>query len=245
MEFSQRPAHSTLSGAYSYISAAAPAPAHYQYPSASKGDTANQQLYAAVSPTGYAQHSAVVSAPANESYTGAPRRLPSVSELLISQEAIQQAAVAGHVSRDHVVLSMQQHKHSASASDGFGLASSYPAGEAQNAYGIEVPAPRRVQDTVTGDYVAAAYHRESESASSVSSHGTLVDGGAMLPSQQYHVYNKQHNRQVDHVGEYKESTRHVVALQNQQQMVVSGMCEDDVFAAASILMSLRTCRMPC
>ncbi|KAJ1720183.1 hypothetical protein LPJ53_005156 [Coemansia erecta] len=220
------------------MSAAAPPPAHYQYSPASKGDSANQQFYT--------PHSAAVPASTNEAYPGAPRRLPSVSELLISQEAAQQAAVAGHVSRDHAFLSMQQHKHSANATGAFGTASAYPAAESQMAYGIDVPVPRRVHDAATGDYVAAAYHRESESASSVSSHGTLVDGGAMLSNQQYHTFSKQHDRQMGHNGEYTENTGHIVASQNQQQqMVVLGMCEDDVFAAASILMSLRTCRMPC
>ncbi|KAJ2780591.1 hypothetical protein GGI15_003485 [Coemansia interrupta] len=226
MEFSQRPAHSTFSGAHSYMPAAAPPPAHHQYLLASKGGSANQPLYT--------QRNAAASASANEAYPGAPRRLPSVSELLISPDTVQQAAVAGHASRDLALLSMQQHKYSTNATGVFGTSSAYPAAESQMAYGIDVPAPRHAQDAATGDYVAAAYHRNSESASSVSSHETLVDGGAMLSNPQYHTYSKQ-------------NTRHIVASQNQQQqqqMVVSCMCEDDVFAAASILMSLRTCRMP-
>ncbi|KAJ2626822.1 hypothetical protein H4R22_004666, partial [Coemansia sp. RSA 1290] len=63
--------------------------------------------------------------------------------------------------------------------------------------------------------------RDSESgASSVSSQGTLVDN--CLPV-----------------------ARHVAIKQHSMAAVDRGMCEEDVFTAASILMSFRTCKMPC
>ncbi|KAJ2343455.1 hypothetical protein GGF43_005697, partial [Coemansia sp. RSA 2618] len=87
--------------------------------------------------------------------------------------------------------------------------------DAPKAYGIDVPAPRMPE------YGQA--HRDSESgASSVSSQATLLGG-----------YSP-----VSHRSVAKQLPQHSAPLDR-------GMCEDDVFTAASILMSLRTCKMPC
>ncbi|KAJ2396742.1 hypothetical protein GGI23_003788, partial [Coemansia sp. RSA 2559] len=67
MEFSQHPAHPAIPGAHRMMAAPAPAPAHYQFVS-----DAPQPHYTHPS--------------TDAMYSPAPCRLPSVSELLVSQK---------------------------------------------------------------------------------------------------------------------------------------------------------------
>ncbi|KAJ2498383.1 hypothetical protein GGH96_004368 [Coemansia sp. RSA 1972] len=215
MEFSQRPAHPSLSRAHGYI-AAAPASAHSHYSYA--GQDAQQAYYAPV----YAQlppppqtdiyaGSPQSLPPQADIYAGSPQRLPSLSQLLEPQDTPQQVAsvqAPAYTPRfAHADRPVQQHYMYAQPA--------YPVVDAPKAYGIDVPAPR------VPDYGAQA-HRDSESgASSVSSQGTLV-------------------------GSYSPAGLRTVTKQTPPSAPLDrGMCEDDVFAAASILMSLRTCKMPC
>ncbi|KAJ2723476.1 hypothetical protein GGI07_002599 [Coemansia sp. Benny D115] len=115
------------------------------------------------------------------------------------------------------------------------------AADVQKSYAIDVPQRRQAPD-------AAGYHRDSESSSSVSSQGTLLE--SYSPQTHQRAFAK-------HGAEYRPSTR--IFAPTQQQHVATaaaihvqpelaagaGMCEEDVYAAASILMSLRTCKMPC
>ncbi|KAJ2550599.1 hypothetical protein EV175_004007, partial [Coemansia sp. RSA 1933] len=84
--------------------------------------------------------------------------------------------------------------------------------EPQKPLGIDVPKS-----------TPPSHHRDSESASSVSSQITLV-------------------------GNFSPQKAHQPSSgfkQQQQQQQMGGTYEDDVFAAARILMSLRACKMPC
>ncbi|KAJ2795042.1 hypothetical protein H4R20_006017, partial [Coemansia guatemalensis] len=79
MEFSQRPAHPALSGTHGFITAAAataPPSTHYSY----AGQDPRQAFYG--SPV-YAHHQQQQQP---DIQPGNPRRLPSVSELLVSQD---------------------------------------------------------------------------------------------------------------------------------------------------------------
>ncbi|KAJ1643245.1 hypothetical protein J3B02_003529 [Coemansia erecta] len=139
-----------------------------------------------------------------DTYPGAPRRLPSLSELLVSQEpAAQQAAVAGHRSRDSASYSMHPHSHS------------HPH--------LRLHPQRTAQpfDPSAPHYASAAHHHNS-APSPVSSQSTLIDSFSPV-----------------HKG-----SAGLFAPPQASQLVL-GMCEEDVFAAASILMSLRTCKLPC
>ncbi|KAJ2550544.1 hypothetical protein GGH95_006059, partial [Coemansia sp. RSA 1836] len=88
MEFSQRPTLSTtLPGAHGFM-AAAPTPAHRAYASPDSQlhqQQQQQQTFYATSP--YMHHQ---QPHAGDTYSAASRRLPSVSELLVSQSAAQQ-----------------------------------------------------------------------------------------------------------------------------------------------------------
>ncbi|KAJ1934029.1 hypothetical protein FBU59_005828 [Linderina macrospora] len=115
---------------------------------------------------------------------------------------------------------------------------SYP--EHQQVFAIDVPGARAIQQQqqqASAEYLN--YHRDSESASSVSSQGTLMDSRL---SPIHHTYKRasiyqQHQQQQQYVQQPFASTPVADADRN--------MCEEDVFTAASILMSLRTCKMPC
>ncbi|KAJ1846850.1 hypothetical protein LPJ70_001832 [Coemansia sp. RSA 2708] len=180
MEFSQRPAHYAAS-------------THYPY----AGQDAQQVYYAQPQP-----HPA-------EAYASSPRRLPSVSELLVTPDAPQQAVSAHpYAPTRFAVADRPAAQHYVPGAYGPGA---YPVADVSKAYGIDVPAPR------APDYGAPAYRDSESAASSVSSQGTMVDN-------------------------YSPAAHRAAAKQLQQP---SGMCEDDVFTAASILMSLRTCKMPC
>ncbi|KAI7831947.1 hypothetical protein BX661DRAFT_179558 [Kickxella alabastrina] len=217
MEFSQRPAHPTLSnGAHGYMSAtsAASSPAHYQYASATTGGAQQQQFYSsAPSAQGYAQHSGVSAAVADAAYPG----------LLVSQEAaIQQVASAGgHASHDPMAYASQKiqqqqiqqfqmaghvdHRKQTMMPGGFGNGP-YAVADSQKGYGID-------------------------SASSLSSQATLLESYSPLAQQRGHA---KHTRIFQ-----TQKPNH------QPSNSVSSMCEEDVFAAASILMSLRTFKTPC
>ncbi|KAI9500719.1 hypothetical protein BX070DRAFT_237302 [Coemansia spiralis] len=201
-------------------------PAHYQYTAAPDTHHQQQPLYAAQQ---YGHHT-------NDTYSGAPssRRLPSVSELLVSQQNTpqqqQQTMVASPVREsapytplfaqpDRLSHHQHQHQHQQGLTGSYVATPSY-AVEPLKSLGIDVPKHHSAHD-------AASYHRDSESASSVSSQGTLVDN---------------YSPQAHQTFAFK--------LQQKQQQYISSstdhsMYEDDVFTAASILMSLRTCKMPC
>ncbi|KAJ1957403.1 hypothetical protein GGI12_005036 [Dipsacomyces acuminosporus] len=211
MEFSHRPAHSNLPGAHGPMSAS---PAHYQYSTDSQ--PANHY---ATSPYAHHQHQASLGAPTSvsEAYPiTAPRRLPSVSELLTPHDTQQVAGYAPQLMQiDHQQQQQQQQQQSTAA--GYSN-SSYAVVDSQKPFGIDVPGSYSSQ--TSAEY--AGYHRNSESASSVSSQSTLVD--SHLSAHPSHTY-KQYQQHSTEAGR--------------------SMYEEDVFTAASILMSLRTCKMPC
>ncbi|KAJ1785680.1 hypothetical protein LPJ59_006091 [Coemansia sp. RSA 2399] len=192
MEFSQRPAHPAIPGAHRMMAAPAPVPAHYQYvPDA---------------PQPHYTHPST-----DTMYSPAPCRLPSVSELLVSQKySSSQHHQAADTTPVHTAALYAQHPdHQAQIIHPQHAAYTSPplyAMEPQKPLGIDVPKP-----------IAASHHRDSESASSVSSQATLV--GSFSPQQ----------------------PRQTPGFKQQ----IGGVYEDDVFTAASILMSLRTCKMPC
>ncbi|KAJ1811743.1 hypothetical protein LPJ75_003993 [Coemansia sp. RSA 2598] len=140
---------------------------------------------------------------AEDAYPGAPRRLPSLSELLVPQEPpVQQAAVAGRRSRDPASYSTH-----------------HPYSHAHQQMQMQIQAQRAAQaiDLPVSSAHHHQHHRDSVSASSsVSSQDTLIDSYAAA-----------------------------AAKHAQPGQLAPGMCEEDVFAAASILMSLRTCKLPC
>ncbi|KAJ2658371.1 hypothetical protein IWW48_004046 [Coemansia sp. RSA 1200] len=202
MEFYQRSAHPTIPAAHRMM----PAPAHHQY-------LPDPQLL----PPSYAPPQYAASHH-TEPYSAPPRRLPSVSELLVPQQQQQQQQVAAAsparnpppapyaISYAHSDRPPQSHpQHAAAYTD-----SSAYAVEPQKPLGIDVPKS-----------ASASHHRDSESASSVSSQTTLVDN-----------YSPQLTRQPPAFKQPPSSTNRT-------------MYEDDVFTAARILMSLRTCKMPC
>ncbi|KAJ2614285.1 hypothetical protein H4S08_001763 [Coemansia sp. RSA 1365] len=216
MEFSQRPAHPALSNTHGFITAAAaaaPTSAHYSY----AGQDPRQAFYS--SPV-YAHHQQQQQQVDNQS--GNPRRLPSVSELLVSQDPSTQQVAAVQHSTSYAPRFAQadpqsQHLYISGAySHG-----AYQTMDAPKTYAIDVPGVH-----ATG-YVAQA-HRDSESSSSVSSQTTIV--GNYSPTAHYSAA-KQHPQQQVQVQSSAAIDR--------------GMCEEDVFTAASILMSLRACKMPC
>ncbi|KAJ1940135.1 hypothetical protein EC988_007121 [Linderina pennispora] len=116
---------------------------------------------------------------------------------------------------------------------------SYP--EPQQVFAIDVPGARAIQQQqMTTEYLS--YHRDSESASSVSSQGTLMDSRV---SPIHHTYKRtsiyqQHQQQSQHQQYVQQPFASTPAAEADRNM-----CEEDVFTAASILMSLRTCKMPC
>ncbi|KAJ2732759.1 hypothetical protein IW152_003562 [Coemansia sp. BCRC 34962] len=194
MEFSQRPAHSsTHSGVHGFM-AAAPPPAHRIY-AVPDSQQQQQQTFYATSPYMHHQQQQHTAA---DVYPPASRRLPSVSELLVSQSAAQQQAVAGHLARDSAPYA----------------ASYSPASIQQKSFGIDVPQARSSAHHHRPSDYAAIGHRDSESASSVSSQTTLLGGYSPPLHQRAFV--------PDHKGD-----------------------QDEVYTAASILMSLRACKMPC
>ncbi|KAI8321444.1 hypothetical protein GQ54DRAFT_304786 [Martensiomyces pterosporus] len=219
MEFSQRPAHSTLPGAHGFMAAS---PAHYQYSADS------QPAHYATSP--YSQQQA------NDTYPITPRRLPSVSELLTPQDSQQ---VAGYAPQLMQIDRQQQQQHNSAT--GYTGSGSYSVVESQKPFGIDVPGSRGMQPST--DY--AGYHRDSESASSVSSQGTLVD--SHMPPHHQHSYKQQLASDYKDNSRIYQSRPQQQQQQNQQQALEAdrSVCEEDVFTAASILMSLRTCKMPC
>ncbi|KAJ1664378.1 hypothetical protein IW140_004117 [Coemansia sp. RSA 1813] len=194
MEFSQRPAHPAIPGTHRMMAAAPtpPAPTHYQY----VPDT-QQPPYA--SPQ-YAH-------PPTDVYSVAPRLLPSVSELLVSQQTVATSPVRCAVPYAYSDHQAQIHPHHSV----YTAPPSY-ATEPQKPLGIDVPKP-----------ATSSHHRDSESASSVSSQITLIDN--FSPQQQAYQMSDFKQQQIS------SSTRAVY--------------EDDVFTAASILMSLRACKIPC
>ncbi|KAJ1721520.1 hypothetical protein LPJ61_006035 [Coemansia biformis] len=224
MEFSQRPAHAPLSGAHGFITAAVGAPppppsahAHYAYP----GQDSPQPVYSAAAAYAQpAQHQ-----PSADSYAGVARRLPSVSELLVTPDsaaAIQQPApYAVPCAQPSLVAQQQQQQHYMAGAYGQGA---YPPTSTPKAYGVDVPGLR------------APDHgpRDSEPASSVSSHSTLIDKHS--PAAYHHTGAKQYHLPSPPAATVPAAT--AVAAQRD-------MYEDDVFVAANILMSLRTCKMPC
>ncbi|KAJ2910820.1 hypothetical protein GGI21_000468 [Coemansia aciculifera] len=140
-----------------------------------------------------------------DAYSAAPRRLPSVSELLVSPgtsaSAAQQQAVAA--------------AHSAS----YAPTMYSPANiqqQQQKPFSIDVPLARSSAHHTSAAYAVPGHHRDSESASSVSSQATLLDS--------YSPSSSSHQRA------FKEYD-----LRDQ----------DEVYKAASILMSLRACKTPC
>ncbi|KAJ2160861.1 hypothetical protein GGF46_001918 [Coemansia sp. RSA 552] len=87
-------------------------------------------------------------------------------------------------------------------------------------YTAPSPAAKPFAIDVPSRASGASGHRDSESASSVSSQTTLVDS-------------------------YSPAAHRPGAKQRPTTVVDGSVCEEDVFAAASILMSLRTCKLPC
>ncbi|KAJ2452674.1 hypothetical protein EV183_002733 [Coemansia sp. RSA 2336] len=207
MEFSQRPAHQPLSGAHGFITAAAaPASTHYYV-----GQDAPRQVYysapAYAPPPHHPQQQ-----PSTDIYAGSPRRLPSVSELLVSPDTPQNAAAVqpSPNSAPRFDRSVQQGYAAAAYAQ-----PAYPVTGTPKGYAIDVPSSR------VPDYGVPTCRDSESAASSVSSHGTLVD--SYLPAAQNMATKQQHSMAA----------------------VDRGMCEEDVFTAASILMSFRTCKMPC
>ncbi|KAJ2798344.1 hypothetical protein H4S07_005715, partial [Coemansia furcata] len=85
MEFSQRPAHSTTHpGAHGFMTAVPP-PAHRAYAAPDSQQQQQQTFYATSS---YMHHQQQQHA--GDVYSAASRRLPSVSELLVSPSTAQQ-----------------------------------------------------------------------------------------------------------------------------------------------------------
>ncbi|KAJ2885805.1 hypothetical protein H4R27_001096 [Coemansia aciculifera] len=213
MEFSQRPAHSTtLPGAHGFM-AAAPPPAHRAY--AAPDSQQQQQTFYATS--SYMHHQQQQHA--GDVYAAASRRLPSVSELLVSQGAAQQQAVAGHLARDSAPYAAP--------------AAYSPASIQQKPFGIDVPQARSTHSHShhhgSGAY-AVAGHRDSESGSSVSSQVTLLGSYSPPP----------HQRALG--VDYKDPAR---AYRSPGDADCDLRDQDEVYTAASILMSLRACKMPC
>ncbi|KAJ1885871.1 hypothetical protein GGI01_003682 [Coemansia sp. RSA 376] len=205
MEFSQRPTHSTTHpGAHGFM-AAAPPPAHRAY---AAPDSQQQQTFYATSPYMHQQQQQH----AGDVYSAASRRLPSVSELLVSQGAAQQQVVAGHLARDSAPYAAP--------------AAYSPASIPQKPFGIDVPQARSAHHYGSGAY-AVAGHRDSESGSSVSSQVTLL--GSYSPPPHQRAFG------VD----YKDPAR---AYRSPGD---ADCDQDEVYTAASILMSLRACKMPC
>ncbi|KAJ2589609.1 hypothetical protein H4R99_007403, partial [Coemansia sp. RSA 1722] len=158
------------------------------------------------------------------------------------------AAVAGHRPRDPASFSMhqqqqhQQHPHAVAGSGdhrgqspqggyaAFGVPVYLTADSQRTACPIDLPAP------------VATQYRDSESASSsVSSQGTLID--TCLSADHHYAVAKQVHQHPGRAHTHMSSAGPFAASQTIQ--LASGMCEEDVFAAASILMSLRTCKLPC
>ncbi|KAJ2471209.1 hypothetical protein EV174_005992, partial [Coemansia sp. RSA 2320] len=92
MEFSQRPAHSTLPGAHGFMPAVPP-PAHRAYAAAATDSQQQQQQF-------YTHQLQLNLHHSPDAFAAVPRRLPSVSELLESQGSAQQAAVAALLPQD-------------------------------------------------------------------------------------------------------------------------------------------------
>ncbi|KAJ2432703.1 hypothetical protein GGF42_009533 [Coemansia sp. RSA 2424] len=159
---------------------------------------------------------------AGDTYSAASRRLPSVSELLVSQSAAQQQAVAGH-SAPYVPASYS------------------PSSIQQKSFGIDVPSARSAHHTNNhhgSSAYAVAGHRDSESASSVSSQATLLGSYSPPPhqrtfSQQQHAFG---------AADFKDPAR---AFHAPGDADCDLRDQDEVYTAASILMSLRACKMPC
>ncbi|KAJ2082728.1 hypothetical protein H4R24_001324 [Coemansia sp. RSA 988] len=219
MEFSQRPAHPALSGTHGFITAVtatAPASTHYSY----AGQDPRQSFYG--SPVyAHQQHHQQHQQQQVDIQPGNPRRLPSVSELLVSHDHSPQQVAAPQHSASYAPCFVQpdlqpQHHYMPSVYSH----NAYQPVDASKAYAIDVPGAQ------AAGYVAQA-HRDSESSSSVSSQTTIV-------------------------GNYSPTAHYSAAKQRPQQQQMQnltaidrGMCEEDVFNAASILMSLRACKMPC
>ncbi|KAJ1942818.1 hypothetical protein GGF37_002940, partial [Kickxella alabastrina] len=136
----------------------------------------------------------------------------------IQQQQIQQFQMAGHV----------DHRKQTMIPGGFGNGP-YAVADSQKGYGIDVPAP-------------SYYQRDPESASSLSSQATLLESYSPLAQQRGHA------KQSSYAGDYENESTRIFQTQkpnHQPSNSVSSMCEEDVFAAASILMSLRTFKTPC
>ncbi|KAJ1862668.1 hypothetical protein LPJ57_006345 [Coemansia sp. RSA 486] len=134
--------------------------------------------------------------------------------------------------RQHAVAGSGDH-HGQSPQGGyaaFGVPVYLTADSQRTAYPIDLPAP------------VATQYRDSESASSsVSSQGTLID--TCLSADHHYAVAKQVHQHPGRAHTHMSSAGPFAASQTIQ--LASGMCEEDVFAAASILMSLRTCKLPC
>ncbi|KAJ2744230.1 hypothetical protein GGI20_003129 [Coemansia sp. BCRC 34301] len=210
MEFSQRPTHSTtLPGAHAYMAAATTSPTHAHRAYATPDLQQQQQHQAFYSSSPYMHHQ---QQHASDSYLAASRRLPSVSELLVVSQATaaaQQQAVAGH-----------------SAPNSYSSASIIPS----KPFGIDVPSAR---SAAQHNHYAITGHRDSESASSVSSQATLLDNYSPPPPSHQRAFS-QH--------EFKDSAR---VYRPPGDADCDPHDQDEVYTAASILMSLRACKMPC
>ncbi|KAJ2598692.1 hypothetical protein GGF39_002547 [Coemansia sp. RSA 1721] len=174
-----------------------------------------------------------------DAYLGAPRRLPSLTELLVSQESAQQIprwllckllcrmahCAPSRTLPGPIVSGWLSRRYAA-----FGVPVYLTADSQRTACPIDLPAP------------VATQYRDSESASSsVSSQGTLID--TCLSADHHYAVAKQVHQHPGRAHTHMSSAGPFAASQTIQ--LASGMCEEDVFAAASILMSLRTCKLPC
>ncbi|PIA18419.1 hypothetical protein COEREDRAFT_85379 [Coemansia reversa NRRL 1564] len=217
MEFSQRPAHPTLSNTHGFITAAAataPTSAHYSY----AGQDPRQAFYG--SPV-YAHHQQQQQQQVDKQ-SGNPRRLPSVSELLVSQDTSTQQAMSttslpssmeewatrlqsllqkGYAGENCDFCMVAAVQHSSSYAPRFSQSDPQPqqlymTGAYSHGAYQTMDAPKAYAIDVPGvhaaGYVAQA-HRDSESSSSVSSQTTII-------------------------GNYSPTTHYSAAKQQQQQL---------------------------